>query len=52
METTPTAIIEPNPYIIDLQKLGKTAFFILLTGILLSLVIKIILDLRKYHYKD
>ena len=43
---------EPNPYIIDLHRLGKIALFILLAVILLSLVLKIILDLRKYHYKD
>lgn len=45
-------VLEPNPYIIDLQQLGRIVFFILLAGILVSLLLKIILDFRKYHYKD
>ena len=52
MEPDTTAILEPNPYILDLHRLGRAAFFILLAIILLSLLLKIILDLRKYHYKD
>ena len=41
-----------NPYIIDLHQLAKLAFFMLLAGILFMLVLKIILDFRKYHYKE
>ena len=50
---TPTpGIFEANPYIIDLRQLGKWAFIILLAGVLLFLLLKIILDLRKFHYRD
>lgn len=48
--TNPEA--ELNPYIIDLSKLFRDIFFILLAIILITLLLKIILDLRKYHYKD
>ena len=41
-----------NPYIIDLGQMGKWAFFTLLAIILLSLLLKIILDLRRFHYRD
>ena len=46
------AAVQINPYIIDLHRLGRIFFFILLGALLLSLLLKIILDLRKYHYKD
>ena len=50
---TPTpAVPEANPYIIDLHQLGKLTFLMLLGIILLSLLLKIILDLRRFHYKD
>lgn len=52
MENTAAAGLAPNPYIINLHQLGKLVFFMLLAGILIALLIKIILDLRKYHYKD
>ena len=45
-------LLETNPYIIDLHRLGKYAFIILLAGILIFLLLKIILDLRRFHYKD
>jgi len=49
---TPTPVVwEANPYIVDLRELGKLTFLMLLVIILLSLLLKIILDLRKYHYK-
>ena len=41
-----------NPAIIDLSRLGKWAFFTLLAFVLLALLLKIILDFRKLHYKD
>ena len=50
--TATAAAYEPNPYIIDLQQLGKWTFFTLLAFILIALLLKILLDLRKYHYKD
>lgn len=50
--TETAAAYEANPYIIDLQQLGKWAFFTLLAFLLIALLLKIILDLRKYHYKD
>lgn len=52
MENTAVVGLTPNPYIIDLHQLGRLIFFMLLAGILIALLIKIILDLRKYHYKD
>ena len=41
-----------NPYIIDLSQIGKWSFFTLLAIILFALLLKIILDLRRFHYKD
>ena len=41
-----------NSAIIDLHRLGKIAFITLLMIILTALLLKIILDLRKFHYKD
>ncbi|MBQ6505326.1 MAG: hypothetical protein IJI57_15580 [Flexilinea sp.] len=49
--TSSTAVLTDNPYIIDLRQLVGLAFFMLLAGILIMLVLKIILDFRKYHYK-
>ena len=43
--------MEANPYIIDLHQLLKLAFIFLMVGLLIMLVLKIILDFRKYHYK-
>ena len=40
-----------NPYIIDLHRLGRLAFIFLMAFLLIMLVLKIILDFRKYHYK-
>ena len=51
MDESVTAVLTENPFIIDLHQLGRDVFFILLAGILIALVLKIILDLRKYHYK-
>ncbi len=52
-DATPTPVISDiNPYIIDLGQMGKWAFFTLLAIILLALLLKIILDLRRFHYKD
>ncbi len=48
---TPT-LSEINPYTISLSRMGKWAFFTLLAIILLALLLKIILDLRRFHYKD
>jgi hypothetical protein len=45
-------VLAENPYIIDLRQMVRWAFFTLLAIILLALLLKIILDLRKYHYKD
>ena len=50
---TPT----PTPFganadIIDLHRLGKIAFITLLIIILTALLLKIILDLRRFHYRD
>ena len=50
--TSTPGLFEANPNIIDLRQIGKWAFIILLAGILLFLVLKIILDLRRFHYKD
>lgn len=50
--TAAAATLTENPYIIDLRQLGRLAFFLLLAGILIMLILKIILDFRKYHYKD
>lgn len=41
-----------NPAIIDLHRLGRYAFLTLLVIILAALLLKIILDLRRFHYKD
>ncbi len=49
--TAAAAVVAENPYIIDLHQLVRLAFFMLLAGILVMLVLKIILDFRKYHYK-
>lgn len=49
--TAAGAAMTENPYIIDLRQLVTAAFFLLLAGILIMLVLKIILDFRKYHYK-
>ncbi len=49
--TSSAAVMAANPYIIDLHQLVRLAFFMLLAGILIMLVLKIILDFRKYHYK-
>ena len=49
---TPTPVLSgTNPYIIDLAQMGKWAFFTLLAIILFALLLKIILDLRRFHYK-
>lgn len=48
---TPTPL-GANAYIIDLHRLGKIAFLTLLVIILTALLLKIILDLRRFHYKD
>lgn len=51
--STPTPVLpDINPYIISLPRLGKLALFMFLGIILLSILLKIILDLRRYHYKD
>ena len=50
--TTTAAAYEANPFIIDLHQLEKWTFFTLLAFLLIALLLKIILDLRKYHYKD
>ena len=50
--TPSPVIVEANPYIIDLHRLGKWVFLILLMIILLALLLKIILDLRRFHYKE
>ena len=50
---TPTPVyMGANPYIIDLRQLGKYAVIILFAGILIFLLLKIILDLRRLHYRD
>ncbi len=50
---TPTPVpLDINPYIISLSRLGKWTLFIFLGIILLSILLKIILDLRRFHYKD
>lgn len=49
--TAAAAVMAENPYIINLRQLVRAAFFFLLAGILIMLVLKIILDFRKYHYK-
>ena len=46
------AVMTANPYIIDLRQVGRLAFFFLLAGILVFLLLKIILDFRKHHYKN
>lgn len=48
---TPT-VFAANPYIIDLRQLVKLTFIFLLAIILLSLLLKIIRDFRRFHYKD
>lgn len=50
--TETAAVLSANPYIIDLRQIGRLAFFFLLAGILIFLLLKIILDFRKYHYKN
>lgn len=52
MGTEANTALEANPYIIDLSLLGKAFFFILAAAVLIALLLKIVLDLRKYHYKD
>lgn len=52
MGTETNTALEANPYIIDLNLLGKAFFFILAAAVLIVLLLKIVLDLRKYHYKD
>ena len=50
---TPTPFLErANPYIISFRPLGKWFIIFLAAGILISLVIKIILDLRRLHYRN
>ena len=50
---TPTPdVFGANPNIIDLRQLGKWAIIFLMAGILLFLLLKIILDLRRFHYRD
>ena len=50
---TPTPVLtDTNPFMIDLQQLGKWTLLFLAAGILLFLLLKIILDLRSLHYKD
>ncbi len=50
---TPTPVVwEPNPYTVNLQQLGKWTFIFLMAGILIFLLLKIILDLRRLHYKN
>ena len=50
---TPTpAYLGTNPAVIDLHRLGRLAFFALLAIILFALLLKIILDFRRLHYKD
>lgn len=44
--------VKPNPNIISLTQLGTWTLIFLAAIILLSLVIKIILDLRKAHYRN
>lgn len=56
-ETMPTVtptpfLVKANPYIISFRQLGKWFFIFLAAGILISLVIKIILDLRRLHYRN
>ncbi|MBR6089107.1 MAG: hypothetical protein IKP86_04175 [Anaerolineaceae bacterium] len=46
------AVLEANPYIINLRQLAKLSFIILMVFILIALLLKIVLDFRKYHYKD
>ena len=41
-----------NPAVIDLHRMGRLAFFGLLAIILTALLLKIILDFRRLHYKD
>ncbi|MBQ6517476.1 MAG: hypothetical protein IJI14_02075 [Anaerolineaceae bacterium] len=50
--TASSAELAANPYIIDLRQLGRLAFFFLLGGILIFLLLKIILDLRKNHFDN
>lgn len=53
LRMTETAVVlAENPYIIDLRQLCRWAFFTFLAILLLALLLKIILDLRKYHYKE
>ena len=50
---TPTPeYLGTNPAVIDLHRLGRLAFFSLLAIILIALLLKIILDFRRLHYKD
>ena len=51
-ETPVQIVLEPNPYIISLQQMAKWIFIFLIAGILIFLLLKIILDLRKLHYRD
>ena len=50
---TPTpAYLGTNPAVIDLHRMGRLAFFAFLAIVLFALLLKIILDFRRLHYKD
>ena len=53
MYVTPTPVYPGNnPSVINLHLLGKWVFFALLVIILLGLLLKIIMDFRRLHYKE
>ena len=50
---TPTpAYLGANPAVIDLHRIARLAFFAFLAILLIALLLKIILDFRRLHYKD
>ena len=50
---TPTPeFLGTNPAVIDLHRTGRLVFVTLLAIILIALLLKIILDFRRLHYKD